>query len=214
MPTSDIATFRADDSIVEIIPDFDLSTPLNLSSTVPVGPFKAGIAAKVPLWMAVVLEQRSLATISPPAWLSMESLTAIIAYERREPNLYHDETKLPRNYYELSKRIKTNDAIALLIQDLLDIRVDKLRQQFQSILYDRTMNNSGEDVIFLVNGIGTQEIAMLRDFIVQALADKSFLEHVEEPTETASTARTSDKPEPQAIRRSKAPLRKFRAAKK
>lgn len=210
MQTSEIAAFRADDSIVEIIPDFDLTFPLALSSSVPVGPFKAGISTKVPLWMAAVLEQRSLATISPPTWLSMESLTTIVAYERRESKLYHDETKLPRNYYELSKRIKTNDAIALLIQDLLDIRIDKLRQQFQSLIYERTMNSPGEDIIIQVNGIGTQELAMLRDFIAQALADKSLLEHVVVEEERPGTTTT----EPQAVRRSKAPLRKFRTTKK
>jgi GINS complex protein len=221
MQASEIASFRADDSIVDIIADFDLPIPLYLSSSIPVGPFKAGISTKVPLWMAVVLEQRSLARISPPPWLSVESLTSVIAYERREASLFHDETKLPLNYYELSKRIlvtnNNNDAVALLVQDLLDIRLDKLRQQFQTLIHERTMEASGrdDDIIIEVNGIGTRELAILHDFVTQALSDKSFLEEVV-PSENAtatnatSTTTTTESDKRQAVLRSKAPLRKFR----
>jgi GINS complex protein len=188
-----------------------------------------------------------LARIAPPAWLSLESLTAIIAYERRETSLFHDETQLPRNYYELSQRMTrcatnsnnsnsnnsdtNHDAIALLVQDLLDIRLDKLRQQFQTLVHDRTIEASGEDILIEVNGIGTYELAVLHDFVTRALADKSFLEEVVVPGETtgagpaaaaatSSTSRTNaatdtnniPQPQqiPQAIRKSKAPLRKFR----
>jgi GINS complex protein len=190
-----------------------------------------------------------LARIAPPAWLSLESLTAIIAYERRETSLFHDETQLPRNYYELSQRMircatnsnnsnsnsdTNHDAIALLVQDLLDIRLDKLRQQFQTLVHDRTIEASGEDILIEVNGIGTYELAVLHDFVTRALADKSFLEEVVVPGETtgggpaaaaatgtsstnAADTDTNNMPQqqqqqqiPQAIRKSKAPLRKFR----
>jgi hypothetical protein len=238
---TDIATFRADDAIVEIVPDFDLPMPLPLySSSVPVGPFKAGIATKVPLWMALVLEQRSLARISPPSWLSTASLTAIIRYERREAALFHDETKLPRSYYELAQRLlrrsgsnatsSTNssdanpDAMMLLVQDLLDIRLDKLRQQFQSLVREHQAggHDGGGGVLIEVNGMGTYEMAVLHNFVTRALADKSFLEEqvdVFVPPTSSSTTSTNDPADrqqpqqqglPQAVRKSQAPLRKFR----
>jgi hypothetical protein len=239
---TDIATFRADDAIVEIVPDFDLPMPLPLySSSVPVGPFKAGIATKVPLWMALVLEQRSLARISPPSWLSTASLTAIIRYERREAALFHDETQLPRSYYELAQRLlrrsgsnatsSTNssdanpDAMMLLVQDLLDIRLDKLRQQFQSLVREHQAgghdDGGGGGVLIEVNGMGTYEMAVLHNFVTRALADRSFLEEqVDVVPTTSSTTSTNDPADrqqpqqqgllPQAVRKSQAPLRKFR----
>jgi hypothetical protein len=236
---TDIATFRADDAIVEIVPDFDLPVPLPLhTSSVLVGPFKAGIATKVPLWMALVLEQRSLARISPPSWLSTASLTAIIRYERREAALFHDETKLPRCYYELAQRLLRRgggstasatstssdanpDAMMLLVQDLLDIRLDKLRQQFQSLVREHQAgHDGGGGVLIEVNGMGTYEMAVLHNFVTRALADKSFLEEVVPPTTTSSTttadnankdpADRQQQVHPQAVRKSQAPLRKFR----
>lgn len=198
--TSFYTAFRADDTLVEIIPSFDFTGQLPVQSTAPTGPFKAGMAAAVPLWMALFLQQRSLASICPPAWLNTTNLAEIIAFEKKQVALFpttddddNDDDdfdnsrrrRLPANYYEISKRLTSKnsngssssrslenvDAIALLVQDLLEIRLDKLRQQFQSLLTE----NVDTDLTVQVTGIGTQELAMLQNFVTQALADQHFL---------------------------------------
>lgn len=213
--TSAYAAFSADDTLVEIIPSFDWDGKIPIHSNVTPGPFRAGLPTIVPLWMALFLHQRSVATLVPPDWWTTPNLAAIIALEKRQANLFptttaasannqsneshHDDTNqrqyycLPENYYELSKRLSsassTNsssssnattgggaddnpDAVSLLVQDLFEIRIDKLRQQLQELL-----QHAGQDFDLLVDvtGIGTQELAMLRKFVQQALADQHFL---------------------------------------
>jgi len=193
--TSFYTAFRADDTLIHVLPNFDYASTLPLSSSVPAGPFKAGISTAVPLWMALFLQQRSLATISPPSWLNTENLASIIKYEKREGSLFDDETKLPANYYEIAKRltagankIENSDAIALLVQDLLEIRIDKLRQQFQTLLTDTV----DTDLTVAVNGIGTQELAILRAFVTRALADQHFLAADNSNKTESTTANTAD----------------------
>lgn len=229
--TSFYTAFRADDTLVEIIPSFDFSRSLPLYSTVPTGPFKAGIATTVPLWMALFLQQRSLASICPLAWLNTTNLAKIIAYEKKESSLFSttDASRLPADYYEIAKRLTTKsssnssslenaDAIALLVQDLFEIRLDKLRQQFQSLLTEAV----DTDLVVTVTGIGTQELAILQKFVTQALADQHFL--AKKPgqppaaatTESKATATTDVEKETEdataaPLRRSRVPLRRFRS---
>lgn len=177
------SSFRADDTLIAIVPSFDSNEPLPLLSSVAVGPFQAGIPTPVPLWMALLLHQRSLCTISPPEWLNAANLSQIIAYEQKlHDTLFDDATRLPKDYYELANRLTGRRGIsfaddnaqvlALLVQDLLDIRVDKLRQQLPAILEKM---DTAERLILNVNGIGTQELAIFRPFFQQALNDRSFL---------------------------------------
>ena len=182
------SAFQADDSLITILPSFDSTEPLPLLSSLPAGPFQAGLPSQVPVWMALLLHQRSLCTISPPEWLTQANLSEIITFEKQNQVLFDDAERLPRHYYELANRLtgrkgivfesnSTAQVLSLLVQDLFELRLDKLRQQLPSILE----NNSAEQLILTINGISTQELAIFRPFVQQALNDRDFLMNIHEP---------------------------------
>lgn len=228
------AAFSADDGMVEMIPSFDFPGSIPLLSSTAVGPFKAGMVQSVPLWLAVYLKQRCLCSVVTPAWLTVENLVDIIAYEKREGGLWKDADRLPANYYEITKRFMSmgaaddaNKALPVLIQDLFEVRLDKLRQKFQELFQEDSVESASADLLVSVDGIGTQELAVLRSFVRTALTDKNWLsstsstkkvssstagageEEEEEATAAVDSPRKKINPTRTAIR-SRVPLRRFR----
>ena len=168
------AAFAADDASTDIVPSFTHG-PIQLLSAGKLGPFQAGIVTPVPLWLALTLHQRSLCTISLPVWLTADNIAEIIAHEKKTNELFSDHNRLPVQYYEIAKRLTavvTDKAVPLLVQDLLSIRTDKLRQQFQQLL---AASANTTDLLVAVNGIASQELALLRPLVQQALNDQSYL---------------------------------------
>lgn len=212
------AAFCADDTCVEILPEFDLTVALPLlSSGTRIGPWKAGIASTVPLWLALQLQAKSLARIVPPDWLEVNNLKAIIDFEKNNELLFADETRLPRHYGSIGRRIvKDQGVLSLLLQDVLDTRLDKLRQQFLSVLKD----TSEHDVMATVNGIAAEEIALLQDFFAQALHDQYQLgKSLERQEESQNNGRGPEKEAPvnagsttmtTTTTRARIPVRRFR----
>jgi len=222
------AAFRADDTLIGVMPSFDYEGTLPILSSVPVGPFKAGITTMVPLWMALFLQQKTFATVVPPTWWTTDNLASIIAHEKSEISLFPTGARLPADYYEISKRLtctsnppEHSEALKLLIQDLLEIRLDKLRQQFQSVLTEN--GTLSPELQVTVNGIGTQELAILQSFITQALADQHALAATTKTASSSSGGATTSAKEgvekeaaaaaaaeqPAPVRR--VPLRRFRS---
>jgi len=211
--TTDLSCFYssyiADDFLIEIVPSFDFDGKLPLLSSSPLGPFKAGITTHVPLWFALNLHQRSLCTIATPAWLNSSNLSEIVAYEKKENSLWNDTSRLPSQYYEIAKRLSSaleDKSLPLLIQDLLEVRLDKLRQQFQELMKER--GGTDPDFIVDVSGIGSQELAVLKAFVQQALNDQRFLSKTNE--EENNDAEEATKKAPAALR-SRVPVRRFRS---
>jgi hypothetical protein len=201
------SAFQADDTLITILPAFDSAVPLTLISTAPVGPFQAGMPTAVPLWIAMLFHQRCLCAISPPAWLTASNLSEILAYEKAHESMWADMGRLPVQYYEIARRLtgrrgivfpddassrhavsgggssSQSQVLALLVQDILEVRVDKLRQQLPAVLVKQQQLKSLDDENFKnpsdlmleINGIGSQELALLRPFIQQALSDRAFL---------------------------------------
>lgn len=209
------AAFVADETFISIIPSFDATEALPLIATAePVGPFQAGLPATVPLWMALLLQKRSLCTIVPPEWLNATNLSEIIAYERQHADsLFADPERLPHHYYELAMRLTrlrgiTFDqggnggrqaatmgqgqaqVIQLLVQDLFEVRIDKLRQQFSAIVAQEEL----EKFTLSITGIAAQELALFRTFIQEALNHRAFLMQppvIQRPSATASAGTNS-----------------------
>lgn len=194
MPSFESA-FQADDQLIEILPDFDLEKPLPTS--VPIGPFKAGIATHVPLWVGRLLQKRSLAVMVPPSWLTTQNLAHIIDQEKRHEYLFSDPNLLPFYYYELAQPFFTDPKLQLLIQDLLDVRLDKLRQSFVSLIAEN------HDPVIEVLGIGRVELEALGDFIQTACHDRYRLAQSYQPENVQKVQQ-----EAAAIRRR--PLRRSR----
>jgi GINS complex subunit 2 len=74
--------FLAERELISITPNFDLGV-LHLISG-DFGPFKAGLPAEVPLWVAINLRQRRKCRIMAPDWLNVEMLELIKEREKDE----------------------------------------------------------------------------------------------------------------------------------
>ncbi|CAB9506940.1 GINS protein PSF2 [Seminavis robusta] len=193
------SAFLADDSLVTIIPDFDYSHDIPLmSASTKVGPFRAGIPTEVPLWFALMLQQRSLCSLKVLDWLATENLTRVKQHETTQTTLTpttstttstttttndsDDTTTLPFYYAELGQRFvsakshsqaaQAPKASRLLLQDIAQVRLDKLRQQFQQLTRQQMANPS---ICVAVPGIASAELATLKPLITQALNDQRFL---------------------------------------
>uniref|UniRef100_A0A7S3L587 DNA replication complex GINS protein PSF2 n=1 Tax=Amphora coffeiformis TaxID=265554 RepID=A0A7S3L587_9STRA len=179
---SELASFRSDDAVIEMIPQFALQQPLVLhTSAKPVGPWQAGIPTKVPLWLACHLQTKRLCTVPTPAWLTVSNLSEILAFERKESSLWRDESRLPFEYYQIAQRMSLDPAAQLLIKDLLQVRMDKLRQQFQDLLKNQPVQLDEENLppplVVEITGMGSVEIALLQKTVQQALKDQATLRY-------------------------------------
>lgn len=226
---SALASFRADDSVVEIVPQFALQQPVSLhTSSKPVGPWQAGIPTRVPLWLACHLQTKRLCTIPTPFWLNVTNLAEILAFERKEPSLWRDESRLPSDYYQIAQRMTLDPAVQLLLKDLLQVRMDKLRQQFQELLKNQQgvptttsddENDEETPMVVDITGMGSVEIALLQKTTHQALLDRDRLRKVASaqkknkeagPAESEDAEEESTTPTEPAVHQRRVALRKFR----
>ena len=190
-----LTAFRADSTMVEMIPNFDHDKKIVLHSSTAggardgaaavVGPFQANVPTQVPLWLALHLQTKSFCRVAPPRWLNSQNLSEILHYEKTHETLWSDKnnnnnnnngedasssswssTRLPANYYEVAMRLApllqqqqqqhgggigvgTSDnsngndngaSVKLVVNDLLQVRLDKLRKQFSSLRQDSSQD--------------------------------------------------------------------------
>ncbi|XP_008483288.1 DNA replication complex GINS protein PSF2-like [Diaphorina citri] len=130
--------FIAEDQNVEIIPKFNHLNLIHLISG-DVGPFRAGIPAKVPLWLAINLKQRQKCRLVLPTWMNLETLTEIKEEEKKSRFFI----KMPSDHYmEMSHiildigadDIPNVDLIRTLIKDIWDLRISKLRSSIDTFV--------------------------------------------------------------------------------
>ncbi|GMH58126.1 hypothetical protein TrLO_g15946 [Triparma laevis f. longispina] len=72
--------FMSEESCVDVVPAFDCPVLSFISGDY--GPFTAGMAVTVPLWLAVELRKQYRCRITPPAWLCEEFLQSVLNYEK------------------------------------------------------------------------------------------------------------------------------------
>lgn len=72
--------FIGESRTISIIPNFNSGTIHLLSGSV--GPFKAGTALNVPLWLAISLKQQQKCRIICPDWMELEKLDEIKENEK------------------------------------------------------------------------------------------------------------------------------------
>lgn len=78
--------FLGEKQFVTIVPQFNSNTIHLISGDV--GPFKAGLPVRVPLWMAVELKQQKRCKIEPPDWMDVETLEALKETEKQSQYLH------------------------------------------------------------------------------------------------------------------------------
>lgn len=201
-------TFEADDVWIDFLPNFD-GPALNLISChKKVGPFQAGLPCRTPLWLARSLHSKSLGTWVDPSWMTVENLRQIIHFEKTNAEL---SKELPFEYYSVGKRLTEphNPTVALLLEDLLECRVDKLRHQFQGILKEKsTAMDQPPELLVTVTGIGQTELALLRNVVTKALEDRAlFVEQAKIIPEVGEENLSQNIPQSS---RTRMPIRRFR----
>ena len=172
------ASFCAENTPVTVVPSFSYKSTLQLMSSQrqsSVGPFVAGIPLEVPLWMAKVLQQRKLAQIQIPEWLSPENLTAILTEERKENMLTNE---LPFYYFEIARSLQwamDSKSTMIVLQDLANVRIDKIRSHFHALSKGDLEENEGDLPEITITGICSIELNTVGPFLQRAFSDYGFL---------------------------------------
>lgn len=172
------ASFCSETTPVTVVPAFSYPSKVPLMSSPQqafVGPFVAGMPLEVPLWMAKVLLQKKLAQIQIPDWLSPENLTTILTKEREENML---TTKLPFYYFEIARSLQwamDSKSTMIVLQDLANVRIDKIRSHFHALSKGDLEENEGELPEITITGICSIELNTVGPFLQRAFSDYGFL---------------------------------------
>lgn len=132
--------FLAEHSSVTIVPNFKEAKLFFLTGDF--GPFQPGMPIEVPLWLAVLLKQRSKCKMHCPDWLDTENLS-----EFKEAEQNNDVfTKPPVPHYKevaslllkcAPEDIPKADEIRTLVKDIWDIRTAKLRKSIDQMVTEQ-----------------------------------------------------------------------------
>ncbi|KAL3798300.1 hypothetical protein ACHAW5_010637 [Stephanodiscus triporus] len=183
------STFLAGDEPVAVIPSFSLPEPLELTSGT-VGPFRAGMDAVVPLWLATTLRRRKLAKIVPPSWMDVDVLREVLRFERdrREASFSPD---LPFRHAEVARAILSAcragsgtgssagdggdgqevpnaDQVKLLLEDIAAVRMDKIRRNVHQLSASTLTTRGGTEIVIDVTNIGSLEMHAIRPFVLES----------------------------------------------
>ncbi|XP_016766826.1 DNA replication complex GINS protein PSF2 isoform X1 [Apis mellifera] len=129
--------FLGEKELVTVVPNFSFDTIHLISGSV--GPFRAGLPVKIPIWLAVNLKQQQKCRIINQDWMDAESLNEA----KEEEKLSKLFTKMPSNHYvdetqlllsAASDDIHEADKIRTAVKDLWDIRMSKLRTSIDAFL--------------------------------------------------------------------------------
>ncbi|KAK9303624.1 hypothetical protein QLX08_004729 [Tetragonisca angustula] len=129
--------FLSEKELVSIVPNFSFDTIHLISGSV--GPFRAGLPVKVPIWLAVNLKQQQKCRIINQDWMDADSLNEA----KEEEKLSKLFTKMPSNHYMEEAQLLLNvasddisdaDRIKTAIKDIWDIRMSKLRTSIDAFL--------------------------------------------------------------------------------
>ena len=123
--------FFAENELVGIQPTRRTAEALDLAS-VYVDRFRMYERREVPLWLGLALERKGQATVERPEWLSVETLTAKIAEERK---LKMDALGELPEYFEsiAAKLVGAEEPANVLVQDLITIRRSKILNTIKTI---------------------------------------------------------------------------------
>lgn len=157
--------FLGEKQLVTIVPNFNFDTIHLISGSV--GPFRAGLPVKVPIWLAVNLKQQQKCRIIQQEWMDAERLNET----KEEEKLSKLFTKMPSNHYideaqlllsVASDDIPDADVIRTAVKDIWDIRMSKLRTSIDEFLKNGTMHAK-------LNNLTAMEINSIRPLLPHAI---------------------------------------------
>lgn len=161
--------FFAEEHLLTIIPTINHPAFHLISGNF--GPLTSGLPCIVPIWLAITLRKRSKCSIKCPDWLTTEYLENIVQKERTQLQL----EKLPFYYLEIANLLLSNasqdipnpDSIAALIQDIKNIRMDRIRIGMSNTSDSVKQDNS--IILTSLKNVSSYEIFSIRDFFLESL---------------------------------------------
>ncbi|KAL3810323.1 hypothetical protein ACHAXA_008258 [Cyclostephanos tholiformis] len=181
------SSFLAGDESIVIIPSFSLPVPLELTSG-SYGPFRAGMDAIVPLWLATMLRRRKLARIVPPNWMDVDVLREVLRFERDRGEASFSPL-LPYRHAEISRAILSAtgsagsslgdggdggrevpnaDMIRLLLEDIAAVRMDKIRRNVHQLSSSTLGTRGPTEIVIDVTNIGSLEMHAIKPFVLES----------------------------------------------
>ena len=136
------------------------------------GPFRIDETIEVPLWLGIALKKKGKCSIIPPKWMLASELEQYIANELNSESFI----ELDFHYIEIGTLlliharddIESPDKVSALLQDLQNIRIDRLKAQGLLRIARNTYDN---DMILDVPipNISALEIDTIRGFMCESL---------------------------------------------
>ncbi len=174
--------FGAEEIFVEITPLFNHPPFLFISYTI--GPIISGLPIEVPLWFAISLRKRGRCKIRVPDWLTVACLEKLVKEEGSEHQ--RSLSILPFQFIELSNLFLTyckedidqSERVAALIQDLTNIRDDRIRLGVRSIA--ETIQSGSSVVSTNLHNVASMEIFAIRQFFLGSMDAFLWLKAPEE----------------------------------
>jgi GINS complex subunit 2 len=198
--------FLSEQTMIDIVPNIDLPKLQFVSGIF--GPLDSGMPCTVPLWLAITLRKRGKCMVITPDWMTIQSLEQRLAYERSENTL----SDLPYHYMEIAQlllttareEITTPDRVAVLLQDIQNIRMDRIKMGISNVANEITNNKS---VTFAaLNNVSAMEILTIKGFFLSSL--EVFCKLC--PPVDASMPQQSDYAVTEAATSNRRTLRRFR----
>lgn len=165
--------YLAEEALIEINPTTDMNAFQFISGTY--GPLSVAVNCQVPLWLAITLLKKGLCRIVIPSWLNVTSLQQLIVDERELGHAVYHEI----DYYYIEKGrlllthayddIASPDQVGTLLQDLENIRMDKLRLCIQE-LSTRNDYDISNPLFLKLNNISAMEVHAIRRFLVSSIS--------------------------------------------
>ena len=184
--------FLAEETLIMIIASID--HPLFRFISGDFGPLVSGLPCMVPLWLALTLRKRGMCSITIPRWMEVANLEKSLASERVESFL----TPLPFNYIEISQlllnhskdQIKSPDQTAVLIQDLEQVRMDRLSIGMLDLAKRAELGS--EMPIVNLNDISSMEISSISKFLCSSITVFNWLSATSSSFEASVDERASE----------------------
>ena len=140
--TPNVMEFLGEDEMIDILPSFELKENDGILNCISgdYGPFSPTFTTSVPLWLAIALKKMKKARVIQPNWMSVEYLADKFEKEQ-ETNVFQD---MPYHYMEISalllqhapEDIEDIERIRTLLEDIQNVRQDKIRNGLQLIASD------------------------------------------------------------------------------
>jgi GINS complex subunit 2 len=136
------------------------------------GPMRAGFPCDLPLWLAVTLRKKNEVTFQVPQWMTLEWLKEEIEFEKNSSDVLG---AVPFHYIEISQLllqvakedIPNADEVSVLLQDLENIRMDRIKIGFRDLSSNVRTGNAAP--LVMLSNLSAIELIACRPHMIKSL---------------------------------------------